>query len=122
MLFNSGDTEIKQIAVASNGVIYASTFVAGPKSGPPSGSGSITTFDFTDGGRRQCGRRCGQGRFGGQSPIACGRGRQGRFVVGSTGVKSSLPGRLRPADRARASRRCLSCREGIWGRVLAASG
>ena len=42
VLFNSGDTEIKQIAVASNGVIYASTFVAGPKSGPPSGSGSVT--------------------------------------------------------------------------------
>ena len=42
VLFNSGDTEIRQIAVASNGVIYASTFVAGPKSGPPSGSGSVT--------------------------------------------------------------------------------
>ncbi len=42
VLFNSGDTEIKQIAVASNGVIYASTFVAGPKSGPPSGPGSVT--------------------------------------------------------------------------------
>jgi hypothetical protein len=42
VLFNSGDTEIKQIAVASNGVIYASTFVAGPRSGPASGSGSIT--------------------------------------------------------------------------------
>jgi hypothetical protein len=40
VLFNSGDTEIKQIAVASNGVIYASTFVAGPKSGSSSVSGA----------------------------------------------------------------------------------
>ena len=51
VLFNSGDTEIKQIAVASNGVIYASTFVAGPKSGPPSGSGSLTfSISPADGG------------------------------------------------------------------------
>ncbi|MGA2788228.1 MAG: hypothetical protein ABSF60_11940 [Verrucomicrobiota bacterium] len=42
VLFNSGDTEIKQIVVASNGVIYASTFVANPKAGPSSGPGSIS--------------------------------------------------------------------------------
>lgn len=42
VVFNSGDTEIKQIAVASNGVIYVSTFVAGPKTGPAAGPGSIT--------------------------------------------------------------------------------
>jgi len=42
VVFNSGEAEIKQIAVASNGVIYVSTFAAGPKSGQPSGTGSIT--------------------------------------------------------------------------------
>jgi sugar lactone lactonase YvrE len=39
VVFNSGDTEIKQIAVDSNGVIYASTFVE--KSGQKSSSGPI---------------------------------------------------------------------------------
>ena len=42
VVFNSGDTEIKQIAVASDGMIYASTFVEKARPGPPSGSGSIT--------------------------------------------------------------------------------
>ena len=42
VLFNSNEKEIKQIAVASNGVIYVSTFVANPKSGSSSDSGSIT--------------------------------------------------------------------------------
>ena len=51
VLFNSGDTEIKQIAVASNGVIYASTFVANPKQEPSSGPGSITlSISPTEGG------------------------------------------------------------------------
>jgi sugar lactone lactonase YvrE len=42
VVFNSGDTEIKQIAVAPDGTIYASTFVEKAKPGPASGSGSIT--------------------------------------------------------------------------------
>jgi outer membrane protein assembly factor BamB len=42
VLFNSGDKEIKQIAVAPDGVIYASTFVATPKSAGPSGETPIT--------------------------------------------------------------------------------
>jgi len=39
VLFNSGDTEIKQIAVAPDGLIYASTFVGNARPEPPSGSG-----------------------------------------------------------------------------------
>jgi hypothetical protein len=39
VLFNSGDTEIKQIAVASNGIIYASTFVGNSKPEASAGSG-----------------------------------------------------------------------------------
>jgi len=51
VVFNSGDMEIKQIAVAPNGVIYASTFVANPRQEPPSGSGSITlSISPADGG------------------------------------------------------------------------
>jgi hypothetical protein len=42
VVFNSGDKEIKQIAVASNGVIYVSTFVANPKPEGATDSGSIT--------------------------------------------------------------------------------
>ncbi|MGD0351292.1 MAG: hypothetical protein ABSB84_13420 [Verrucomicrobiota bacterium] len=42
VVFNSGDTEIKQIAVATNGVIYASTFVGNPKQELSSGPGPIT--------------------------------------------------------------------------------
>ncbi len=42
VVFNSGDKEIKQIAVASNGVIYASTFVANPQPGQTADSGAIT--------------------------------------------------------------------------------
>ena len=40
VLFNSGDTEIKQIAVASNGIIYASTFAGNSKPEASPGSGS----------------------------------------------------------------------------------
>ena len=39
VLFNSGDTELKQIAVAPDGLIYASTFVGNSRSEPSSGSG-----------------------------------------------------------------------------------
>jgi WD40 repeat protein len=39
VLFNSGDTEIKQIAVASNGTIYASTFVGNSKTDASPSSG-----------------------------------------------------------------------------------
>ena len=39
VLFNSGDTEIKQIAVASNGIIYASTFMGNPRPEASQGSG-----------------------------------------------------------------------------------
>jgi WD40 repeat protein len=39
VLFNSGDTEIKQIAVASNGIIYVSTFVGNSKPEASAGSG-----------------------------------------------------------------------------------
>jgi hypothetical protein len=42
VVFNSGDKEIKQIAVAANGAIYVSTFSGNAKSGQPSDSGSIT--------------------------------------------------------------------------------
>ena len=40
VLFNSGDKEIKQIAVATNGAIYASTFVETGRLESPSGSSS----------------------------------------------------------------------------------
>ena len=49
MAFNSGDNEIKQIAVASDGVIYASTFVGSGKGGPSSGPGSMTISISTPG-------------------------------------------------------------------------
>lgn len=42
VVFNSGDKEIKQIAVAPDGVIYASTFVSNPKSGGSSEGNPIT--------------------------------------------------------------------------------
>ncbi|MGH7940253.1 MAG: hypothetical protein ACREE6_01765 [Limisphaerales bacterium] len=42
VLFNSGDKEIRQIAVAPDGVIYASTFVANPKSGGSPEQSAIT--------------------------------------------------------------------------------
>jgi hypothetical protein len=51
VVFNSGDTEIKQIAVASNGVIYASTFVANPRRELSSSPGSLTlSISPADGG------------------------------------------------------------------------
>ncbi|HEY1789503.1 MAG TPA: WD40 repeat domain-containing protein [Verrucomicrobiae bacterium] len=42
VLFNSGDKEIKQIGVAPDGVIYASTFVSNPKPGGSSEEGPVT--------------------------------------------------------------------------------
>jgi hypothetical protein len=42
VLFNSGDKEIRQIAVAPDGVIYASTFVSNPKGGASGEQGPIT--------------------------------------------------------------------------------
>jgi outer membrane protein assembly factor BamB len=42
VLFNSGDKEIKQIAVAPDGVIYVSTFVSTPKSSGSSDESPIT--------------------------------------------------------------------------------
>lgn len=42
VLFNSGEKEIKQIAVAPDGAIYASTFVSHPGSGGSSGENPIT--------------------------------------------------------------------------------
>jgi hypothetical protein len=42
VLFNSGDKEIKQIAVAPDGVIYVSTFVSNPKSGQSGEQGSVS--------------------------------------------------------------------------------
>src|SRR5208283_4165160 len=39
VLFNSGDTELKQIAVAPDGLIYASTFVGNARPEPSSSSG-----------------------------------------------------------------------------------
>lgn len=42
VLFNSGDKEIKQIAVAPDGVVYAATFVSNPKSGGSSDQNPIT--------------------------------------------------------------------------------
>jgi WD40 repeat protein len=39
VLFNSGDTEIKQIVVATNGIIYVSTFVGNSKPEASAGSG-----------------------------------------------------------------------------------
>ena len=42
VLFNSGDKEIKQIAVAPDGVIYVSTFVSNPKSGPSGEQAPVT--------------------------------------------------------------------------------
>jgi hypothetical protein len=42
VVFNSGDKEIKQIAVAANGVIFVSTFAGNLKSGQPSDADSIT--------------------------------------------------------------------------------
>jgi sugar lactone lactonase YvrE len=51
VLFNSGEKEIKQIAVAPDGVIYASTFVSNPKSGGSSEEGPITiAISSTEGG------------------------------------------------------------------------
>ncbi|HTV40137.1 MAG TPA: hypothetical protein VMF08_06165 [Candidatus Sulfotelmatobacter sp.] len=44
VLFNSGDKEIKQIAVAPDGVIYASTFVSNPKSGGSPEENAITVI------------------------------------------------------------------------------
>jgi outer membrane protein assembly factor BamB len=44
VLFNSGDAEIKQIAVASNGIIYVSTFVGNSKPEASSGSGLIISL------------------------------------------------------------------------------
>ncbi len=44
VLFNSGDTEIKQIAVASNGIIYVSTFVANSKPEASPGPGLIISL------------------------------------------------------------------------------
>ena len=42
VLFNSGDKEIEQIAVAPDDVIYASTFVSNPKGGASGEQGPIT--------------------------------------------------------------------------------
>ncbi|MDE3068604.1 MAG: hypothetical protein KGJ60_13800 [Verrucomicrobiota bacterium] len=42
VIFNSGAAEINQIAVASNGVIFASTFAGSPAQGLPSSPGPIT--------------------------------------------------------------------------------
>jgi streptogramin lyase len=42
VLLNSGDKEIKQIAVAPDGVIYAASFVSNPKSGASSEESPIT--------------------------------------------------------------------------------
>ena len=42
VVFNSGQKEIKQIAVAPDGTIYVSTFAENAKQGASSGSGSIT--------------------------------------------------------------------------------
>ena len=42
VLFNSGDKEIKQIAVAASGVIYVSTFAGNPKPEATSGPGSVS--------------------------------------------------------------------------------
>jgi hypothetical protein len=51
VVFNSGDKEIKQIAVATNGVIYVSTFVANPKPEASADSSSITiSISSTAGG------------------------------------------------------------------------
>ncbi len=50
VVFNSGDKEIRQIAVATNGVIYVSTFVANPKSESSGGSDSDTSSISSSGG------------------------------------------------------------------------
>jgi len=42
VLFNSGEKEIRQIAVTPDGVIYASSFLSNPKSGESSEGGPIT--------------------------------------------------------------------------------
>jgi sugar lactone lactonase YvrE len=42
VLFNSGDTEIKQIAVANDGTIFASTFTGKPGGGGAGGPGGVT--------------------------------------------------------------------------------
>ncbi|HUB87940.1 MAG TPA: hypothetical protein VMB22_08620 [Verrucomicrobiae bacterium] len=42
VVLNTGDKEIKQIAVADDGVIYVSTFTENPQAQPASGLGSIT--------------------------------------------------------------------------------
>jgi hypothetical protein len=42
VVFNSSEKEIKQIVVATNGVIYASTFASGPQSDETGGAGSVT--------------------------------------------------------------------------------
>ncbi len=50
VVFSSGDKEIKQIAVAPDGVIYASTFVSNPKSGGSPEEGAVTISISPGGG------------------------------------------------------------------------
>lgn len=51
VLFNSNEKEIRQIAVAPDGMIYASSFLSNPKSGGSSGAGPITiAISSTEGG------------------------------------------------------------------------
>lgn len=62
VLFNSGDKEIKQIVVAPDGVIYASTFVSNPKSGGSPEEGPITiAISPGEGGMMSSGMAIGGG-------------------------------------------------------------
>ena len=50
VVFNSSEKEIKQIAVAPDGTIYASTFASGPQSEETGGAGAVTISISPDGG------------------------------------------------------------------------
>ena len=64
VVFSSGDKEIKQIAVGPDGVIYASTFLANPKSGGSPEEGAITIAISPNGGGIMMGTGAGQGQSG----------------------------------------------------------
>ena len=80
VVFNSGEKEIKQIAVATNGVIYVSTFVSNPQSSQSSDSGSVTiSISSTESGSG-IGDTPPKNRFIFQSSTAGGHARRRQFA------------------------------------------